>query len=450
MSYQAIVCAITQVMPIEGADRIQTALVAGHQVVVGKSQKVGDLGCFFPSDGALSGEMCFHNNLFRLGKGENKDPKASGFICEKRRVKTIRLKKTLSDGFWCPVESLAWTGETSFKEGDMFTYLNGKLVCEKYYSKATQQLINSQKQKQAKVQNVPRINTSQLLEHYDTPQLKYLIGNFQTGAVIWITEKLHGTSGRTGNVFCKVAPTKFQYWWNRFASFVGLPLSFNDSYIVVSGTRHVNLNPSPDSPEDRGYYAGSTFRSQIHEWLKAKGLQKGETVFYEIVGFDDKGTSIMPSHTCDPKEHKEFYSKYPEARHQYKYGCDVGSESGLGGKFQIYVYRISFQDQDLNTHDLTWAQTVKRCDELGLKTVPVLAGPLVLNETFQKEDLLKLANKLSDGPSILDTSHTREGVVVIAESSSVQRGFKQKGWLFRSLECLIKEDEKYIDPEEIA
>ena len=62
-SYSAIVTAIT-VRPHPNADRLLLGNVAGHQVVVGLGTVNGDLGVFFPTDGALSAWMCAANDLF--------------------------------------------------------------------------------------------------------------------------------------------------------------------------------------------------------------------------------------------------------------------------------------------------------------------------------------------------------------------------------------------------
>lgn len=47
MSYEALVCKIDEIIPIQGANFIVKASVAGYNVIVSKETNVGDLGIFF-------------------------------------------------------------------------------------------------------------------------------------------------------------------------------------------------------------------------------------------------------------------------------------------------------------------------------------------------------------------------------------------------------------------
>ena len=53
-------------------------------------------------------------------------------------------------------------------------------------------------------------------------------------------------------------------------------------------------------------------------------------------------------------------------------------------------------------------------------------------------------------PSILDSNHLREGVVVRVDHDGGTDFYKHKGFYFGVLEGYLKEDPNFIDAEEIA
>jgi len=55
-----------------------------------------------------------------------------------------------------------------------------------------------------------------------------------------------------------------------------------------------------------------------------------------------------------------------------------------------------------------------------------------------------------DVPSILDSSHLREGVVVRVDHDGGTNFYKHKGFYFGVLEGYLKEDPNFVDAEEIA
>lgn len=100
---------ITKITSIEGADAIETATVLGWQVVVKKSEyKVGDLCCYIQIDTVVP----------ELPEYE--------FLRERKfRVRTIKLRKQLSQGLIVPLPTGKW------KEGDDATEVIGVKKYEK-------------------------------------------------------------------------------------------------------------------------------------------------------------------------------------------------------------------------------------------------------------------------------------------------------------------------------
>lgn len=207
-------------------------------------------------------------------------------------------------------------------------------------------------------------------------------------------------------------------------------------YEVLTGTRNVVLDPVYTLGERQH---PDTYRYKYHEQLKELGLGMGETFYYEIVGFARPGESIMPNHVVtDKKAIQAWGSNIVE----YSYGNDrsVGNNA-------MYVYRITSQTPDGKILEYSWPQVVARCKELGLNTVPHLET-LIYDGNIDTFDAKCKA--LGDGKSVLDTRHIREGVCVRVESPELNETFKLKGWWFSLLEDIAKDDDAYVDPEEIS
>lgn len=100
---------------------------------------------------------------------------------------------------------------------------------------------------------------------------------------------MHGTSQRTGYL-----PTLKGYKKSLFDKIlhrIGSPIY---SWGYVTGTRRVVLDDF-----DGGFYGSNAFREQHSKVFEGK-LHKGETVYYEVVGFTQDKQPIMAS--CDNKK----------------------------------------------------------------------------------------------------------------------------------------------------
>lgn len=428
--YKGIISQIT-VRPHGNADRLQLGLVHGHQVVVGLDVRDGDTGVFFPTDGALSPRMCEENDLYSASaRAELLLPNSEkpGFFSTRRRVRAQKFRGEKSDGFWCELEKLAWTGVdlNSLTPGTEIDTLNGELVCEKYYTPATLRAMRRQEKSSRKllIRKFP--------EHVDTAQFRYHVGHIPDASLIIITEKLHGTSGRFGNVL----ETRELSGWDRVRQWVASKIGIGVSplatrYVQLNGTRHVILLEDTGP----GFYGTHEFRYEVTHGLS---LRKGEVIYFEIVGWVNETTPVMPSQPIrdELRDVQRVYGK--EMR--YTYGCPPGTR-------QMYVYRIGQVNESGEEVDLSWFQVVARCRELGLKTVPVLD----VTYFYGSHELLEAqVSSLMEGNSTLDPTQIREGVVVRVENDRGTQYLKSKQWLFGVLEGYIKDDETAVDLEEVS
>jgi hypothetical protein len=172
----------------------------------------------------------------------------------------------------------------------------------------------------------------------------------------------------------------------------------------------------------------------------------------------------MPSVGIADKAMKKRFGK----EMSYTYGCKPS-------QCEIYVYRITNTNEDGIAIDLSWPMVMERCRELGIKHVPNLrpttvvgfkVEAMVANVAGSKvediyseeirpfiydgdsEKLIKIVDCLVRGPSTIDASHIKEGIVVRVESNKGVKAYKEKSHTFLVLEGIAKDKDDYVDMEE--
>jgi hypothetical protein len=97
-----------------------------------------------------------------------------------------------------------------------------------------------------------------------------------------------------------------------------------------------------------------------------------------------------------------------------------------------------------------------RCEQMGVKTVPVLwkgvipQNPASVDDpTITAGDWIKIvAERFYDGPDPIGQTHVREGVVARILNRPTFKAFKHKNFSFKVLEGIIKEVADAPDMEE--
>jgi hypothetical protein len=395
--------------------------VYGNQIVVGLDNVDGDLGIYFPTDGQLTEVFCSENNLFRHSE-LNKDKEKSGYFEDSRRIRAQKFRGEESDGFWMPISCLDFLGKHNLKDGDAFDTVAGTKICQKYITMKSQKRFKGTNKMALKKDDFPHFR-----EHSDTKQLAYFAKEIPSGGHYILTEKLHGTSGRTSRTRVEQKPWLFGKWFARPAK-----------YEYVSGSRRVIMNFQKDM--ESGFYGDNRFRKEIHDRLIGL-LHKGESIFYEIVGWVSKDKPIMQPGNNKKLKDKKFTKKYGDQT-LFTYGCKPG-------EYEIYVYRINMTNPDGYVVEYNWEQVCKRCAVMGLKTVPELHRSMHYkkhpdDETNTKEIMQKVNAYISlddqlPAPSTLDDNHIMEGVVLRIEHGNEFMAYKHKSFHFKVLEGIIKD-----------
>lgn len=462
MAYCGYITTLKNVHKHPNADRLQIGECFGNSVIVSLDYAEGQMGVYFPVDGQLSEEFCKVNDLVRR-KDEN-GKQCGGYLDpDKRNIKALRLRGEKSDGLFMPLTCLTdFTKISDLKVGDTVTEYNGVEICRKYipHANTANRSGHGGSHGKAKANFAPTF-----YEHIDTPQLAYNLDAFKCGDVIELTLKMHGTSGRTG--YLPLLHTK-RTWLDKLFHRHGKDYM---EYGYVTGTRRVVL----DANHDGGFYEDNSFRQAMAAKFEGK-LHRGEVAYYEIVGFQGpKGAPIMSSVPNSKISDKEFTKQYGKET-VFSYGCDpcgcyepiaagnidTGEVIWMAPCCEVYVYRMTMVNEDGDVVEYTPDQMRHRCEQMGIKTVPVferfvipakeldssLNEPEYYNDVNPGEYVVRKVERYFDGPDPIGKHHVREGVVARIVSSPTISVYKHKNFSFKVLEGIAKDEAAVPDMEE--
>lgn len=439
--YNAYITRIKNMHKHPNADRLQIGECFGNAVIVSMEYEDNQLGVYFPSDGQLSIEFAEVNNLLRK-KDENGNNIGGYMDPDKRNVTAIKLRGEKSDGLFLPLKSLESFGDiTTLGEGDRIDNFNGHEICCKYVPRTQSRrghYSDGNKTRRKKVPVAPLF-----AEHADTEQLAYNLAAFKPGDEIEITLKMHGTSQRTAYL-----PTLKGYkrtLLDKILRREGKPI-YDWGY--VSGTRRTVLEDF-----EGGYYGSNEFREAHSRFFEGK-LNKGEEIFYEVVGFTTNGTPIMSSGDNKKLNDKDFVKQYGQQT-VFSYGCSPTGKEGFGiserdvPQSDIYVYRMTMTNEDGFTVEYTPDFMRYRCEQMGVKTVQVFEKFTIPAKNKKPgEYVQEKAEKYYDGPDPVGKTHVREGVVVRIINRPKFCAYKHKNWFFKALEGIVKVEAEAPDIEE--
>lgn len=464
--YCGYITTLKNVRPHPNADKMKLADCFGNTICVGLDAVEDETVVYFPTDGQLSVEFCEYNNLVR--KKDEAGNNIGGYLDpDKRNIKAIKLRGEKSDGLALSLSCLEYTGINfdDLNVGDKIEVVNGHDICCKYIPRSNHRggANGGNRTRKHKAPIAPLF-----AEHADTEQLAYNLSAFKPGDEIEITLKMHGTSQRTGYfpVLKGYKRTIFDWLFRK----EGKPI-YDWGY--VSGTRRTVLENF-----EGGYYGDNAFRETHSKVFEGK-LNKGEEVFYEVVGFTTTGTPIMATASNKKLNDKDFVKQYGDET-VFSYGCEpnpknlvvadataneiVGIKIPLAPQSDIYVYRMTMTNEDGFTVEYTPDFMRYRCEQMGVKCVPVLwkgtipttfdidvfeDGSLIESYNVNAGDWIKkVAEQYYDGPDPVGKTHVREGVVVRIINRPKFCAYKHKNFSFKVLEGIIKDTAEAPDMEE--
>ncbi|AGT12693.1 RNA ligase [Mycobacterium phage Whirlwind] len=385
VNYAATIVKLPEPQAVPGLDKLVGIPMFGYQALTQKdSAKAGDLRVLFVAETQLDHEYASANNLYREAT-LNADSTQTGYLEQNARVKAIRLRKNQSDCLLMPLESLAYTGYdvSTLKVGDTFDKLNGHVVCRKYVP-AGQRTAGS-------VAGAPkirqRVDQKLFPMHLDTEHLFRNLQWFRKPRHVVITQKLHGTSWRGGNVPVRRDKGRLERLVNRLG--IKTP---DTEYEHVFGSRRVVKGRS-----DNNHYYESDLWTDYGQKLLGL-IPKNFMVYGELIGWVDDQSPIQKGYT---------YNLLP-------------------GTAELYVYRVATVNEDGVIADLSWEGVKDFCRSLGLKWTPELwAGIECVPQSVDDESFVSgyqldyLDVRFTESPG---AEHFNEAPVPLSNTKTVDEG----------------------------
>lgn len=406
--------------------KLKCCCIDGFNIITGIDSEPG-LYVYFPTACCINPKFLSYANLYRHGE-LNVDQTKTGMFEDNGRVKAIRLRGELSEGFIIPIVVLEnWVMSTvnvelKVEEGTEFDSIehDGKTfwVNKKYIPKNTRTSGapgsgNSGKGKQPK--GLDKIIENQFRFHYDTVLIKKCPHVLHPNDLISITSKVHGTSGISAYVLCKQELN----WKQKIARW--LTGEEFDKYDYLYSSRSVIKNQYYNKSVQGGFYGVDVWR--YADDVVRPCLSKGMTAYYEIIGFLPNGG-------------------YIQKNYDYGYIPPVGDEAYTYGKhFGVQIYRVTITDVSGKVHEFSAREVQLWAQMVGL--VPVeqyyygyakdLYPDLDPSEHWNENFLSKLANDknfyMECNSPTCDNKVPHEGIVIKIENMKSE-AFKLKCFKF--------------------
>lgn len=404
----AIITKLDNVRKHPNADRLQLATACGDQVIVGPDSKDGDVVIYLDSNLCLSHEFLYNNNLYS-NKELNLDKTKKGYFCNKGRVRAQGFRGEKSYGFVCPVSFLDFTGpilDANFGCAE-FNKCNGVEICKKYIIKQNHEKSKGMSSNKKRKNLHPKTET--FYHHWDTAHFKRNIDKIPTNRLVYIEEKLHGTSGRIH----KALVLKDLQWYEKLLKFFGVKIQEKE-WMCLNGSRRVLLTLKKEKYDP--FYKGNV-RDVVFNKVKDH-IPCGMQLYFEIVGYDTNGGWIQ----------KDF-----------PYGCNLGEH-------RVILYRISINQEDGKVYNLSREKVYNYATILGFES-PFLFEKYYY--TGNKEELIAKVDSYTDGQSMIGPNTMREGIVCWFEDDHGEYTcLKNKSFAFLEKEGILKDKKDFIDMEE--
>ena len=279
-NYLASIEKITEVFPIEGADRLVRTVIGGFDMVVSKDMQPGDVVLYFPVETQICDKFLSRNNLYEFSEAQlninydyvrdlmeeanettdadkakeliTKAKSMCGFFSKKRRVRMLKLRGQYSMGFVIPVGAL-FNAYPELKielnvnddlVGTRFNMVGDEEICCKYIPLGTTPKAHCnprdgqwKKLMRKTIKRFDKLIEGQFAFHYDTKQLQQDIDILKPDDQITLTTKVHGTSVILANVLCNRKLTR----WEKIKKFFGCKIQETE-YGNIYSSRKVIKN----------------------------------------------------------------------------------------------------------------------------------------------------------------------------------------------------------------
>lgn len=413
-NYLAKIVKLANVEKHPNADRLQVTSIDFQNVILGLDAKVGDLYVFFPLECQIDSEFLSYTNSFRH-KELNKNKEVAGFFEDNGRVRAVKLRGEKSMGYVVPLKQVEDFVSKDLSEfvGQEFDTIGDKLFVKKYFieRKVTRNKSNGKKPK------ISRLVEGQVHLHVDTENFRKNVYRIDPNDNISISYKVHGTSFWVSNVLVKIPLDYSQRFWNVTLALIFKTFRFKrqTEYDYVYGSRRVVKNEH--ETKNKEHFYGHDLWGEIKDELK-EFIPKGYTFYGECVGYTKEGKPIQKD---------------------YDYGCEVGQR-------KIYIYRITFTNEDGLVYNLSTARAKHFCEHYNLNYVPVfyvgkakdVFPDIKVDEQWRQNFIHKLEEKYNEKNCYICKNNVpEEGIVIRKENTFLFEAYKLKSFSFLEKETKL-------------
>jgi hypothetical protein len=445
-NYLAKVVSLGKPLTHPNADRLQGFIIDHARIYIDLSYKEHDICIYFPLECQIDSRILSYLNLYS-DKSLNRDNSLKGFFGSKGRVKAVRLRSEPSQGFLIRAQDFVDAVSTfspllqGFDPtinilidvdsiGEEFDSIGSEIIVKKYVVQDQRKAGVKSDKKLAK--KVSRVVENQFRFHIDTEHLRKNIYKVNRNDYVSITAKLHGTSV----IFGKLLTYRKLSFIEKILKKLGVKI--NDKvYDLLYSSRRVIKNDDLNTQANH-YYSSDVWGDVARTFDYA--VQKGYTLYGEIVGYTRDGGYIQKG---------------------YDYGCIqpvYENEYVEDVHYRVYVYRITFTNEDGNVSELSWRQIKAYCEHFGINHVPeYYFGKLVnFDKSFNKiksddefnEAVIKTLEEkyLEKYCEFCGNRVPNEGIVLRIDKLFNFDAYKMKSFMFLEMETK-QLDENIIDIE---
>ena len=254
------VSTIKEIKPIEGADKIELAVIGGWNCVIQKNAyKVGDLVVVATTDAVIPVDLSDRMEV-------------TSYLRKGQRVRTVKLRGVYSECLIIPTKFIPGIGEIYYDGTDMMELMG----ISKWEPPVQMRQLSSGKK--VRYQDNPNFHV-----YYKFPNLKNAPDMFTEKDLVEITRKIHGTNARFGIV----KKSKISLW-DKIVKFLGNKWV---EYEFVVGSHNVEKGSDSQGFYDTNVWYEIAEKYNIKEkmWDIAKfrgaeDIGTGMTLYGEIYG----------------------------------------------------------------------------------------------------------------------------------------------------------------------
>jgi hypothetical protein len=445
-NYLAKVVSLGKPITHPNADRLQGFIIDHARIYTDLSFKEHDICIYFPLECQIDTRIISYLNLYS-DKSLNRDITKGGFFNAKGRVRAVRLRSEPSQGFLLKAQEFVDAVATFAASTQGFVPIFDKLIDVdsigfEFDSVGNETIIKKyviQDQRKGGIKSdkklakkVSRVVENQFRFHIDTEHLRKNIYKVDRNDYVSITAKFHGTSV----IFGKLLTYRKLSFIEKILKKLGV--NINDKvYDLLYSSRRVIKNDDLNTQANH-YYSSDVWGDAAKTFEYA--VQKGYTLYGEIVGYTRDGAFIQKG---------------------YDYGCIkpvYENEYVEDVHYRVYVYRITFTNEDGYVSELSWRQIKEYCEHFGINHVPeYYFGKLVdFDKSFKKiksddelnEAVIKLLEEkyLEKYCEFCGNRVPSEGIVLRIDKLFKFDAYKLKSFAFMELESK-QLDDNIIDIE---